>query len=194
MKNVLISLAAVAVVGTLIGAFLLITRDAEPDADQRSVVALDKKVLHAASCNSRLTQIGRAIRLYMDEHDGTMPPDLQTLVSATDWLQPRGLVFLTSDDQSIPGDCSYVYRGAGLCASSPADMIVAYDKCGNHGTERNVLFVANWAKQRKFGIPGAMLYSAEEFKRAIDRDNQLRRELGMPASEVPGLDPFADRI
>ena len=65
--------------------------------------------------------------------------------------------------------------GGNLPSESPPDMILIYDKLENHkGEIRHVLF----ADYR------TLTPNEQEFQKAIDRDNQFRRELGLP--EKPG--------
>jgi len=84
---------------------------------------------------------------------------------------------LTPNNLICPGqkvqkkECCYIYRGNDLTAASPADMILAYDKFDNHhGEARNVLY-AGYNVER---------IEEADFPQAIDHDNELRRQLGLP--------------
>jgi prepilin-type processing-associated H-X9-DG protein len=106
-------------------------------------------------CASNLRQIGSAILLYSNEHQGSFPPDLATLVEGGS-IPPAALV-CPSTNTAVPADwgvmtaadrklwitenSDYVYVGAGLKVSMPPEVVVAYDKPDNHsGDGMNMLF------------------------------------------------------
>ncbi|MFC1782237.1 hypothetical protein ACFL02_01460 [Planctomycetota bacterium] len=131
-----------------------------------SKVKLAKRVL----CSANLASLGRAIAIYQMDNK-QMPPDLEILISKN-LINPEYLVCPVTDDEI--GDISYIYRGYDLPVDAPEDMLVAYDKKDNHIHKnvelyRNVLF-ANWSVRR---------IEEKEFAALIDRDNELRRELGL---------------
>lgn len=106
------------------------------------------------------------------------PPDLNTLLE-NDLIGPEDLICPLSDN--ITGEISYIYRGSDLPNDVlddniiPDELILAYDKMGNHihnnvEFSRNVLF-ANYSVRR---------IESDDFAAIINRDNELRRELGLP--------------
>ncbi|MCP4709530.1 MAG: hypothetical protein GY869_12960 [Planctomycetes bacterium] len=89
-----------------------------------------------------LPMIGRAIENYQMDNEGRNPDDLELL------NEFYGL------GQMI---CEYVYRGADLTSESPADLILVYDKAGNHAGYRNVLSV----RKANFFVDGTEVSRAE---------------------------------
>jgi hypothetical protein len=65
------------------------------------------------------------------------------------------------------GECSYVYRGEDLDANTPANLILAYDRFGNHNDCRNVLY----AKPQRIFYLGTKEVNKEEY------DNYCKRIL-----------------
>jgi prepilin-type processing-associated H-X9-DG protein len=65
---------------------------------------------------------------------------------------------------------SYIYRGATLTTSDTPWMITVYEKLSNHGDGRNVLFLDSHVEW----------VSEERFQELIKRDNDYRREKGLP--------------
>ena len=120
-------------------------------------------------CRWNLKQIGYGCHLCAIEHDEKFPPGLGHLYGD---LITDGKLFLCpmadnaiaiEDDSSVPlasytpdmfterhTDYEYV---AGLSPSDPPDLVLAYDRAGNHDGGRNVLFVGNnveWMKEDDF--------------------------------------------
>lgn len=104
-------------------------------------------------CASNLRQIGQGVLMYANDHGGTLPPDLKTVVRgeydgmvlacpATDhddgsWGHPEDRIRA----RWLPETVSYVYLGAGLRSTLPADVVVAYERPENHdGAGMNLLF------------------------------------------------------
>ncbi len=126
-----------------------------------------KMIAKQIQCASQLNGIGKACYMYMGDFKGKMPPNLEVLVELMD-IHPKMFVCPGSGDKV--GQNSYVYRGVDLNDSSRANMVVAYDKKGNHsdGT-RNVLFMDSHVKK----------YAAEQFVEVMNKDNELRRKAGL---------------
>lgn len=126
-----------------------------------------KEMAYRVQCASQLNTIGKACYIYMEDFEGKMPPDLEILVETEDLVHK---IFVCPWSGDEVGENSYVYRGVDLDDSSSATMVVAYDKKGNHpdGT-RNVLFMDSHVKK----------YSAEGFRTRMERDNEIRRAVGL---------------
>ena len=120
------------------------------------------------ACGSTVSDLGRAVLIYSNDHNDQFPPTLEDL-RATD-LRERGI-----QCPAVKTKDSYVYRGKGLKVSHSYDSIVLYDKRANHdGTNhRNVLFLdshVEWVAE-------------ERFQELIRKDNAYRRKIGLP--ELP---------
>jgi prepilin-type processing-associated H-X9-DG protein len=107
-------------------------------------------------CASNLKQIGTSIFLYLNDHPGPLPPDLGSLIIATD-MTSQMYVCPSTDDVPAGGadpqavvqtllsekdHMSYVYLGAGMTADKLTfDQILAYEPLSNHAGEGiNVLY------------------------------------------------------
>jgi len=131
-----------------------------------------KPIPRAVQCSVNLNVICKACYMYMGDFDGKMPPNLEILMETHD-LIPCLFVCPASGDEE--GDNSYIYRGADLNDNCLSEMVIAYDKKENHrGIVRNVLFVDSHVKK----------YTEEEFQGVMKRDNEIRREMGLPEKEV----------
>ncbi|HEY8750398.1 MAG TPA: hypothetical protein VIM11_20610 [Tepidisphaeraceae bacterium] len=101
-------------------------------------------------CTSHLKQIGVALILYSEGHDGNLPASLENLVSSFDTeLSAEVLVCYTSGDTPAEGagtalvanlarsgHNSYIYLGSGKkLADFGNDDVIAYDRPGNHGPD-----------------------------------------------------------
>lgn len=118
-------------------------------------------------CASQLSHIGMTIALYLNDYDDSMPPDLETLIER-EYLDVAAAICPCADDQD--GQGYYVYRGADLTDANPSEMIVAHDRQGRHGDGvRNVLHLGYDVSRM----------SELEFANAIERDNEMRRKLGL---------------
>jgi len=117
-------------------------------------------------CDEALKLIGQALVAYRDQNGGQNPPSLEALTETVD-LSPWLLVCPGS---GVPfGESSYKYRGGDLDNNASAELIVAYDKKPWHKGRRNVLF-ADGSVQR---------FKEEVFEKTIDKDNQLRSQMGL---------------
>ncbi len=123
-------------------------------------------------CGANLKGIGSSIAIYQNENKKKCPPSLEELVKAVE-LHPMMLICPSSKDEE--GGCSYIYRGSDLTSEAGAQMILAYDKYENHdGEVRNVLF----------GDMHVDKLEEDEFLKAIEKDNELRRKMGLPEKPV----------
>ena len=119
-------------------------------------------------CASQLKGISSAIVLHQNDHQGNNPAKLEDLIETAD-IQPSLLVCPLSDDDV--GQCSYIYRGSDLNASADSNLILAHDKAQNHpGGSRNVLFADGHINR----------ITQEYFQSALDKDNEIRRKMGLP--------------
>jgi len=123
-------------------------------------------------CKKRLRQIGNAIAMYQNDFNGKNPPSLDVLVQ-TEGLNADALACPSAISQKAEG--AFVYRGKDLCAASSSDMIVAYEKAGNHpGGYRNVLLASFQVKRM----------TENEFKELVTQDNILRKKEGLPEKSI----------
>ncbi|MFB0554626.1 MAG: hypothetical protein ACETWQ_15090 [Phycisphaerae bacterium] len=115
-------------------------------------------------CKTNLKGIGKALLIYANDYNDQFPPDLETLISKAE-MPAKGLVCPASESRE-----SYIYRGASITTSDTPWMIMVYEKLSNHGDGRNVLFLdshVEWVPE-------------ERFQELIKRDNDYRREKGLP--------------
>ncbi len=116
------------------------------------------------SCGSNLKTIGMVLFMYSDDHKDQFPSDLEILITKK---------YLTAETLICPATKSresYVYRGATITVADAPWMITVYEKPSNHEGGRNVLFLdghVEWVRE-------------ERFQEIIKRDNDYRREKGLP--------------
>ncbi len=123
-------------------------------------------------CAAQLNGIGKACYMYIGDFEGKMPPNLEILMENHD-LVPR--VFFCPSSSDKEGNNSYVYRGGDLDENCSGELVTAYDKKKNHhGEIRNILFMDSHVKK----------YTEEMFQDIIARDNEIRREMGLPEKDV----------
>jgi prepilin-type processing-associated H-X9-DG protein len=116
------------------------------------------------ACGTNMSGIGRALLIYANDYNDQFPPDLETLISKAE-MPAKGLVCPATMLKD-----SYIYRGASITTSDTPWMIMVYEKLSNHGNGRNVLFLdshTEWVTE-------------ERFQELINRDNEYRREKGLP--------------
>ena len=119
-------------------------------------------------CASNLSAIGKALLIYANDYDDTLPPDLDILTKHYE-VSEKTLVCPTTKSKD-----SYVFRGANLNIASPPYMILIYEKTGIHGDGRNVLFNdthVDWVPE-------------EHFKALIEEDNEYRRKNDLPVIPI----------
>ncbi len=120
-------------------------------------------------CPSNLKQIGYGCHLYSSDFEGAFPPSLGHLY--LEFISDGRVFLCRSADRASPIEhapgfslegytpemltdthTDYVYV-AGLADSDPEDLVVAYDREGNHPDGRNVLFVGSnveWMTEAAF--------------------------------------------
>lgn len=116
------------------------------------------------ACGTNMSSIGKALLIYSNDYNDQLPPDLETLTRTVE---------VTSKTLMCPATMlkdSYIYRGATLTTSDTPWMITVYEKLSNHGGGRNVLFLDSHVEW----------VSEERFQELIKRDNEYRREKGLP--------------
>jgi hypothetical protein len=91
-----------------------------------------------------------------------------------------------SDEHGSKDAISYVYRGDDLKRSKPDGMILVYEKNSNHKVYSDfwhiLLFDSGCTKVRTVlfnDIPEGLALTDEEFQKAIEKDNALRKDLGL---------------
>jgi len=134
-----------------------------------------REAAREVQCAANLSGIGKAISVYRNDHQGAYPQDLSTLVKEVD-LPPEVLICPSAESEEKTK--SYIYRGVDLKGQERPEWIVLHDKAGNHHNVRNVLFADGHVNKLKMA----------EFQKAIEKDNQIRREIGLPekqAEEIP---------
>ena len=115
-------------------------------------------------CATNLSGIGKALLIYSNDYNDTLPPDLETLIHKTE-MPARGLVCPATGLKD-----SYIYRGASITTSDATWLVTVYEKAGNHSGGRNVLFLdchVEWV-------------SEERFQELIKKDNEYRRQKELP--------------
>src|SRR5665213_331349 len=109
-------------------------------------------------CAANLKNIGLAIQIYANSHDGRFPATFEELLLTTD-LTPEIFVCPDSNDVPAPGNTaadqathlraghhlSYVYVGKGLTMSvlNAANVVVAYEPLKNHHGDGSNFFFAD---------------------------------------------------
>lgn len=133
-----------------------------------SLLRLDAYATRMA-CGTNMSGIGKALLIYSNDYNDELPPDLETLIHTVE-MTPKGLICPATGLRE-----SYVYRGAGLTTSAIPMMVTVYETADNHGENgRNVLFLdshVDWLTE-------------EKFREAIEKDNEYRREKGLPVLPV----------
>ena len=116
------------------------------------------------ACGTNMSGIGKALLIYSNDYDDTLPPDLETLIHKAE-MPARGLICPATGSKD-----SYIYRGASTTTSDVPWLIMVYEKQGHHPGGRNVLFLdshVEWVTEERF----------QEF---IEKDNEYRRKKGLP--------------
>jgi prepilin-type processing-associated H-X9-DG protein len=113
-----------------------------------------RETANRIKCGSNMRQIGQAMLLYSNEHNGHFPADLGSLImteeiSAQVFVCPSSntkvsshLLTLGTDDQAawVNAHSDYVYLGKGLTTSCAPDTILLYEKDSDHGDGMNILY------------------------------------------------------
>ncbi len=147
---------------------LLQVDSAAADSIIKNFVAPSLLQAHAIAtryaCGTNMSGIGKALLIYANDYNDQLPPDLETLINKAE-MPAKGLVCPATNLKD-----SYIYRGATITTSDTPWMITVYEKLSNHGGGRNVLFLdshVEWVPE-------------ERFQELIKRDNDYRREKGLP--------------
>jgi prepilin-type processing-associated H-X9-DG protein len=116
-------------------------------------------------CATNLSGLGKALLIHANDYGDELPATLATLkttVEVTDRSLSCGC------DREGKGGTAYVYRGADLNTSRNPDMITVYCK-EDHRGGRNVLFLDSHVE----------FVTQEQFRKLIEKDNLLRRQVGL---------------
>lgn len=104
--------------------------------------------LDAEACRGNLEMIGRACLSYAAENGGSFPADWDGVLSKRRFPEPfvcpsdpRGYGYAVKDNRVVPDRVSYEYV-AGLRLDKSRELVVAYDRHGNHRGGRNVLMIS----------------------------------------------------
>ena len=123
------------------------------------------------ACGTNVSDMGKAILLYANDHNDQMPPSLDILKNQD--LMPKNCA-MPEKGLICPGvgtTDSYGYCGDGLDCSCEPTVILVYDKKGNHAESfRNVLFLDSHVEW----------VSEERFQELAAKVNQVRKERGLP--------------
>ena len=142
-------------------------------------------------CVWNLKQIGYACHLYSGDHNEEFPPGLGRLFPKyipdgnvfVCWAARRAVVIRTADlppgatDASAvfgPANTDYEYVSA-LAATDPPDLVLAFDKAGNHRAGLNVLFIgANVAWMTEEPFEAALAKTREHVARKTQGEKRRR--------------------
>ena len=122
------------------------------------------------TCGTNVSGMGKAILLYSNDHHDQLPPSLDILKDPDRMpencaMPEKGLIC-----PSVGTKNSYGYCGDGLDAGSGFDLMIVYDKKGNHPESyRNVLFLdshVEWVTE-------------ERFQELAKKVNAVRKEKGL---------------
>lgn len=112
-------------------------------------------VANRQGCQNNLRQIGQAMRLYANEYGGAYPDKVEKLLTYEDitaeaFVCPAtgdtpapvgtGATFAAASSLTSGGHLSFVYIGAGLTNSAPANSVLAYEPMTNHREGANFLW------------------------------------------------------
>jgi prepilin-type processing-associated H-X9-DG protein len=118
----------------------------------RPSLSKSRETANRVGCANYLQQMGLAISLYADDHNGAFPPDLGTLVKTEDIAASVFVCPSTgkeppsnlTKDQAVSwvnANSDYIYLGAGLKSGVDAETVIVYEKDENHGGQgMNVLY------------------------------------------------------
>ena len=130
-------------------------------------------VANRVKCGSNLRQIGQAIMLYANEHQGRYPDKIGDLMDQ-DITTAVFICPASNDTDAVPGPTtqassanvhagghlSYIYLGKGLTGTQSATMVIAYEPLTNHANSgMNVLFGDGHVQF--VGLPAATTLIAE---------------------------------
>lgn len=122
------------------------------------------------ACGSNVSDMGKAILIYSNEHHDQLPPSLDILKDPDKMpknfaMPEKGLIC-----PGVGTANSYGYCGDGLDISCEPDLMIVYDKKGNHAEAfRNVLFLDSHVEW----------IAEERFQGLADKVNAVRKERGL---------------
>ena len=119
-------------------------------------------------CSSNLRQLGQALTIYANDHEGRLPDSLEEMLASVDVtndvmicpssndeiaprgepseiianIRARGLRTRIDEPQGQPRHCSYIYLGKGLStgAITPATVLIVEPLANHDGDGINVLY------------------------------------------------------
>ena len=102
-----------------------------------------------AHCMSNIRQVGVAMLIYAEEHNGSYPESFGVLLKAGPFLSPRTFICPASGNK-VPED----FPKKGLSHAGREDIIVLYEKPGHHrASGRNCFFDdghVEWLSEAEF--------------------------------------------
>ena len=147
-KRSRVRIIVVAVIASLVGAVLLTEVLIPSGLRSRPMAA-------RVWCASNMRQIGQAIAMYANDHNGQFPDDLKTVLENED-VTSAVFVCPESNDQPAvgsttqataaallqPGHLSYSYLGKGLTTQTVTnDTVILYEPLANHASKgMNAMF------------------------------------------------------
>ncbi len=165
VKKQTIAILITTIILTLIISFMTIY--CRKLSERKNYISFQKEI----SCMKRLGIIGEYIESYQNQNRGRNPPSLN-VVNPFSQAELYKYANVGDANNYEGGECSYVYRGEDLDANSPANLILAYDKFGNHKGFRHVLF----AKPRRIFHVGRNDVSKEEYDNFFVGRNEVSKE------------------
>ena len=133
--------AVVTLTGWVLGVFFVMNHPVEP-------MRLKVETRHRFHCAMNLRQIGQAMLLWSNEHDGRYPDRIEQLL---DVEGTTAEIFVcpavgdppatgpttrdVADQLTSGGHLSYVYLGKGLTRSADGEVVLVYERPGNHAGE-----------------------------------------------------------
>jgi prepilin-type processing-associated H-X9-DG protein len=137
-----------AVIASLVGAVLVTEVLIPSGLGSRPMVARVK-------CASNMRQIGQAISMYANDHNGQFPDDLQIVLENEDVTSVIFVCPESNDEPAVgsttqataaallqPGHLSYIYLGKGVTTQTVTDdTVILYEPLANHASKgMNVMF------------------------------------------------------
>jgi competence protein ComGC len=102
-----------------------------------------------STCAGNLRQIGMAMYIYAQEHDGSFPPDIRTLYQEKYLTDKKILDCPANSKKGTLENGDYFYTG-GLSINSPSWAPLVRDKKGNHSSGgKNILYVNGQIKWKE---------------------------------------------
>jgi prepilin-type processing-associated H-X9-DG protein len=136
-----------------------------------------RETANRVKCASNEREIGMAILLYSNEHQGAYPPDLGTLIKTQDIAAecftcpssgdeiPPQIKAANKDAQAAWGNehSAYIYVGAGLKNNAPASTVVLYEKKDNHDEDgMNFLYADGHVEWQSMDVAEQLIKNAAE--------------------------------